>query len=60
MGLGDVKLAASVGTALAGAAGPALVVGTFLTFALAAIYGVALLLLRRRATGQASCRSARS
>lgn len=47
MGLGDVKLAASVGVALGWIGWRALVEGTFLTFALAAIYGVALLLLRR-------------
>ena len=47
MGLGDVKLAASVGAALGWIGWRALVEGTFLTFALAAIYGVALLLLRR-------------
>lgn len=47
MGLGDVKLAASVGVALGWIGWRALVEGTFLTFALAAIYGVALLLMRR-------------
>jgi hypothetical protein len=47
MGLGDVKLAASVGAALGWIGWRAVVEGTFLTFALAAVYGVALLLLRR-------------
>jgi leader peptidase (prepilin peptidase) / N-methyltransferase len=47
MGLGDVKLAASIGVALGWLGWQALVEGTFLTFALAAVYGVALLLLRR-------------
>jgi leader peptidase (prepilin peptidase)/N-methyltransferase len=47
MGLGDVKLAASVGVALGWLGWQALVAGTFLTFALAAVYGVALLLLHR-------------
>jgi len=47
MGLGDVKLAAGVGVALGWLGWQALVAGTFLTFALAALYGAALLLLRR-------------
>jgi leader peptidase (prepilin peptidase) / N-methyltransferase len=47
MGLGDVKLAASVGVALGWLGWQSLVAGTFLTFALAAAYGIALLLLRR-------------
>lgn len=47
MGLGDVKLAASVGAGLGWLGWQALVAGTFLTFILAAVCGVALLLLRR-------------
>ena len=47
MGLGDVKLAASVGVALGWLGWQSLVAGTFLTFALAAAYGIALLVLRR-------------
>jgi leader peptidase (prepilin peptidase)/N-methyltransferase len=47
MGLGDVKLAAGVGVALGWLGWQALIAGTFLTFALAAVYGIALLLLRR-------------
>jgi leader peptidase (prepilin peptidase)/N-methyltransferase len=47
MGLGDVKLAACVGVALGWLGWQALVAGTFVTFVLAAVYGCALLLLRR-------------
>lgn len=47
MGLGDVKLAASVGVALGWLGWQSLIAGTFLTFALAALYGIALLLLHR-------------
>ena len=47
MGLGDLKLAASAGAALGWLGWQALVAGTFLTFVLAAVYGVALLLLHR-------------
>jgi len=47
IGLGDAKLAASVGTALAWISWQALVTGTFAAFTLAAIYGAALLFLRR-------------
>jgi leader peptidase (prepilin peptidase)/N-methyltransferase len=47
MGLGDVKLAAGVGVALGWLGWQAVVAGTFLTFALAAVYGIALLLLHR-------------
>ena len=47
MGLGDVKLAAGVGVALGWLGWQAVVAGTFLTFALAAVYGIALLLSHR-------------
>jgi leader peptidase (prepilin peptidase) / N-methyltransferase len=47
MGLGDVKLAACVGIALGWLGWQAVVAGTFVTFVLAAVYGCALLLLRR-------------
>ena len=47
MGLGDVKLAAGVGTALGWLGWQALVAGTFLAFALAAVYGIALLISGR-------------
>lgn len=47
MGLGDVKLAAGVGVALGWLGWQAVVTGTFVTFVLAAVYGCALLLLRR-------------
>ncbi len=47
MGLGDAKLAASVGAALAWTSWQALITGTFAAFALAAIYGVTLLALHR-------------
>lgn len=47
MGLGDVKLAAGVGTALGWLGWPALVAGTFLAFTLAAVYGIALLISGR-------------
>jgi leader peptidase (prepilin peptidase)/N-methyltransferase len=43
MGLGDAKLAASVGTALAWTGWQALLTGTFTAFALAAVYGGTLL-----------------
>jgi len=47
MGLGDAKLAASVGAALAWTSWQALLTGTFAGFALAAVYGGALLVLHR-------------
>jgi leader peptidase (prepilin peptidase)/N-methyltransferase len=47
MGLGDVKLAAGIGTALGWLGWQALVAGTFLAFALAAVYGMALLISGR-------------
>ena len=47
MGLGDVKLAAGIGTALGWLGWQALVAGTFLAFALAAVYGIALLISGR-------------
>lgn len=47
MGLGDVKLAASVGVALGWQGWQPAVEATFLTFTAAALYGIALLLLRR-------------
>ena len=49
MGLGDVKLAASVGAALGWTSWQALLTGTFAAFALAAVYG-GVLLARHRAT----------
>lgn len=47
MGLGDVKLAASIGAGLGWLGWPSLVAGTFLTFVLAAVYGLALVALHR-------------
>jgi leader peptidase (prepilin peptidase)/N-methyltransferase len=47
MGFGDVKLAASVGLALAWAGWPALIAGTFLAFVLASAYGIALIVTKR-------------
>lgn len=47
MGLGDVKLAASLGTALAWLSWTALIAGIFAGFLLAAIYGAALLMRGR-------------
>jgi leader peptidase (prepilin peptidase)/N-methyltransferase len=49
MGLGDVKLAASVGAALGWTGWQALLTGTFAAFTLAAVYG-GVLLARHRAT----------
>jgi leader peptidase (prepilin peptidase) / N-methyltransferase len=47
MGLGDVKLAASVGLVLAWIGWQALITGTFLAFVLASGYGIALIVTRR-------------
>ena len=47
VGLGDAKLAASLGTLLAWPGWPTLLAGTFAGFLLAAIYGLALLVARR-------------
>jgi leader peptidase (prepilin peptidase) / N-methyltransferase len=47
MGLGDAKLAASAGAVLAWIGWQALLTGTFAAFALAAVYGAALLVLHR-------------
>jgi leader peptidase (prepilin peptidase) / N-methyltransferase len=47
MGLGDVKLAASLGSLLAWFSWNALLAGAFAGFLLAAVYGIALLILRR-------------
>jgi leader peptidase (prepilin peptidase)/N-methyltransferase len=47
VGLGDAKLAASLGTMLAWSGWPTLLAGTFAGFLLAAIYGLALLVARR-------------
>lgn len=51
MGLGDVKLAASVGLALAWISWQALFAGTFLAFVLAACYGVGLLVAGKASRG---------
>ncbi len=51
MGLGDVKLAASVGAVLAWASWQALVAGTFLAFALAAVCGLALMAMGQATRG---------
>jgi len=47
MGLGDIKLAASLGAALGWQGWEQVVTAAFVTFTAAALYGVALLLLRR-------------
>ena len=46
--MGDARLAASVGAALALISWQALITGTFATFALAAVYGGTLLALHRQ------------
>ena len=53
IGLGDAKLAASLGTLAAWASWPTLVAGAFAGFLLGAVYGAALLLSRRAHLGQA-------
>jgi leader peptidase (prepilin peptidase) / N-methyltransferase len=52
IGLGDAKLAASLGTLAAWAGWPALIAGAFAGFLLGAVYGVALLATRRARLGQ--------
>jgi leader peptidase (prepilin peptidase)/N-methyltransferase len=47
MGLGDIKLAASLGAALGWQGWQSVVAATLVTFTAAALYGIALLLLRR-------------
>jgi leader peptidase (prepilin peptidase) / N-methyltransferase len=49
MGLGDAKLAVSVGAVLAWISWQAVLVGTFIAFALAAVYG-GVLMARNKAT----------
>jgi leader peptidase (prepilin peptidase)/N-methyltransferase len=51
LGLGDVKLAVSVGLVLAWISWQALIAGTFLTFLLASAYGIALLVTHRASRG---------
>jgi leader peptidase (prepilin peptidase)/N-methyltransferase len=53
IGLGDAKLAASLGTLAAWAGWPTLVAGAFAGFLLGAVYGAGLLLSRRAHLGQA-------
>jgi leader peptidase (prepilin peptidase) / N-methyltransferase len=52
IGLGDAKLAASLGTMLAWSGWPTLAAGAFAGFLLAAVYGLALLVSRRATRGQ--------
>jgi leader peptidase (prepilin peptidase)/N-methyltransferase len=49
MGLGDAKLAASIGLVLGWASWQALVIGTFAGFAMAAVYGGVLMAMHRAA-----------
>jgi leader peptidase (prepilin peptidase)/N-methyltransferase len=51
IGLGDVKLAASLGTLLGWFGWPAVVRGTFAAFLLAAVYGAGLVVTRRARPG---------
>ena len=52
VGLGDAKLAASLGTITAWAGWPTLIAGAFAGFCLGAVYGMALLAFRRARLGQ--------
>ena len=52
IGLGDAKLAASLGTLAAWAGWPTLIAAAFAGFAIGAVYGAALLLARRARIGQ--------
>jgi leader peptidase (prepilin peptidase)/N-methyltransferase len=52
LGLGDVKLAASLGTLSAWPGWPTLLAGVFASFLLGAIYGIGLLISRRARLGQ--------
>ncbi len=52
IGLGDAKLAASLGTMLAWSGWSALVAGTFAGFLLAGVYGLGLVVSRRATRGQ--------
>jgi leader peptidase (prepilin peptidase)/N-methyltransferase len=51
LGLGDVKLAVSIGLVLAWDSWQALIAGTFLAFLLASAYGIALLVTHRASRG---------
>ena len=51
IGAGDAKLAASIGAVLAWTSWRALITGTFITFALAAIYGAVLIALHKADRG---------
>jgi leader peptidase (prepilin peptidase) / N-methyltransferase len=52
LGLGDVKLAASLGTLTAWPGWPTLIAGAFAGFLLGAVYGAGLLVFRRAHRGQ--------